>query len=83
MSMLDRISVDPEVCLGQPTIRGMRITVALLLKLFAAGMSRREILDAYPELEDEDITQALKYAAWSSSERTRLVPLKGAAGGGS
>ncbi|MBM4032819.1 MAG: DUF433 domain-containing protein [Planctomycetes bacterium] len=69
VSVLDRITVDLEVCLGQPTIRGMRITVSLILKLLAAGMGRKEILDAYPELEDEDITQALRYAARSPSEK--------------
>ncbi len=63
MSALDRIGVDPAACLGQPTIRGVRITAELILKLIAAGMSRRGILDAYPELELADITQALKYPA--------------------
>ncbi len=66
MTELDRITVDPEVCLGQPTIRGMRITVSVILKQIAAEMTRDEILKAYPELEEEDIVQALKYAAWLS-----------------
>ena len=77
MKELDRITVDPEVCLGQPTIRGMRMTVSVILKLVAGGMTREEILKAYPELEQEDITQALKYAAWLSSEKLRPIPLKG------
>jgi len=81
MRELDRITIDPEVCLGQPTIRGMRITVSVILKLVAGGMTRREILEAYPELEEEDIVQALKYAAWLSSEKAKLIPLKGAMGG--
>jgi len=67
MKELDRITVDPEVCLGQLTIRGMRITVSVILKQIAGGMTREEILKAYPELEEEDIVQALKYAAWLSS----------------
>jgi len=80
MKPLDRITIDPEVCLGQPVIRGMRITVSLIVKLLAGGMTRQEIIKAYPELEEEDITQALKYAAWVSSEKARSVPMKGASG---
>jgi len=78
METLDRITIDPAVCLGQPTIRGMRITVSLVVKLVASGMTRPEILEAYPELEEEDVVQALNYAAWATSDRARLVPVKGA-----
>jgi uncharacterized protein (DUF433 family) len=78
MKELERITVDPEICLGQPTIRGMRITVSVILKQVASGMTKEEILNAYPELEEEDIVQALKYAAWLSSEKARPIPLKGA-----
>jgi uncharacterized protein (DUF433 family) len=77
MKELDRITVDPEICLGQPTIRGMRITVSVILKMIASGMTTEEILKAYPELEKEDIVQAIKYAAWLSSEKTKIIPLKG------
>ncbi len=66
---LDRITINPNVCLGQPTIRGMRVTVGFVLKLLASKLSIQEILEAYPELEDEDIRQALNYAAWAVSER--------------
>lgn len=66
---LDRIVVNPNVCLGQPTIRGMRITVGFVLKLLASNLSIQEVLEAYPELEDEDIRQALNYAAWVVSDR--------------
>lgn len=62
MRTLDRITVDPAVCLGQPTIRGMRITVPFVVKLVASGMTREEILGAYPELEEQDIVQAVRYA---------------------
>jgi len=82
MKGLDRITVDPEICLGQPTIRGMRITVSVILKQIASGMTMHEILEAYPELEQEDVVQALKYAAWLSSEKVRPVPLKGARSAG-
>jgi uncharacterized protein (DUF433 family) len=77
MKALDRITVNPEICLGQPTIRGMRITVSVILKQIASGMTMPEIIDAYPELESEDIIQALRYAAWLSSEKTRIVLPKG------
>jgi uncharacterized protein (DUF433 family) len=66
---LDRITVNPQVCLGQPTIRGMRITVGFVLKLLASQLSVQEVLEAYPELEEEDIRQALNYAAWAVSDR--------------
>lgn len=56
----DRITVNPEVCMGQPTIRGMRITVAFILKLLASGMTHEEILKAYSELEEEDIRQTIE-----------------------
>ena len=64
----ERITVNSEVCMGQPTIRGMRITVAFVLKLLASSMSHKEILKAYPELEEEDILQAIEYAAWLAGE---------------
>ena len=66
---LDRITINPEVCLGQPTFRGMRITVEFVLKLLASQLSVQEILESYPELEEEDIRQALNYAAWAVSDR--------------
>lgn len=80
MKELDRITVDPEICLGQPTIRGMRITVSVILKQIASGMTTKEILEAYPELEEADVAQALRYAAWLSSEKMRPLPLKGVTG---
>jgi uncharacterized protein (DUF433 family) len=66
---LERITIEPSVCLGQPTIRGMRITVAFVLKLLASNLSVAEVLRSYPELEEEDIRQALSYASWTVSDR--------------
>lgn len=60
---LDRITIDPNLCLGQPTIRGMRITVSVVLRMLAGGHSVQKVLEAYPELEEEDVRQALQYAA--------------------
>ena len=65
----DRITFDPQIMGGQACIRGMRITVALVVNLVANSMTREEILKAYPYLESEDITQALQYAAWLAQER--------------
>jgi uncharacterized protein (DUF433 family) len=75
---LDRITINPEVCTGQPTIRGLRITVAFVLKLMASGMTHDEILSSYPELEETDLYQAIEYAAWLASEYHH--PLKIAVG---
>lgn len=72
--MLDRITVNPEICMGQPTIRGMRITVSFVLKQLASGLTSREILEAYPELEEGDIRQAMEYAAWLAGEYSRPLP---------
>lgn len=60
---LDRITFSPDILGGKACIRGMRISVSLVVKLVANGMSRNEICEAYPDLEDEDITQALMYAS--------------------
>ena len=70
-SSLDRITVNPAVCQGQPTIRGTRITVGVVLKMLAGGATVEEVLEAYPELEDEDVRQAMRYAAWKVSDQVR------------
>jgi uncharacterized protein (DUF433 family) len=62
----ERITVDPKICGGRPTIRGLRIRVADILDMLAAGATRAKILQDYPYLEDEDITAALEYAARQS-----------------
>ncbi|HIC96051.1 TPA: DUF433 domain-containing protein [Candidatus Bipolaricaulota bacterium] len=74
MERLDRITINPDICLGQPTIRGMRITVSVILKMLAGGKSVQEILEAYPELEEEDVQQAIKYAAWVVSGQVHMIP---------
>jgi len=65
---IDRITRDPEVMGGKPCLRGMRVTVGAIVGLVASGRSHAEILAAYPYLEDEDIRQALAYAAWRVEE---------------
>lgn len=71
--MLERITVDPEICQGQPCIRGLRITLVFILKLLALGKTPQQIVADYPELEIEDIHEAIQYAAWLASERTIYI----------
>lgn len=73
MLVLDRITFDREVMGGRACIRGMRITVSLILNLIANGMTQEEILEAYPYLEPEDIQAALNYAAWLADESVYTV----------
>ncbi len=61
--MDDRIVVDPNICRGKPTIRGTRIMVKNILGMIAGGYSVARIIDAYPELTNDDVTAALEYAA--------------------
>lgn len=68
MPTFDRITFDPNMMSGRACIRGMRVTVALILNLIANGMSSEAIIEAYPYLEPEDIQQALRYAAWLAEE---------------
>ena len=69
MEQLDRISQDPTVMGGKACIRGMRVTVGMVVGQVGAGHSVDEILASYPYLEHEDIMQALRYAAWLAEER--------------
>lgn len=68
MKHLTRITLDPEVMGGKPCIRGLRVTVGTIVGLLAAGHSTADILRAYPYLEEEDIREALAYAAWRAEE---------------
>jgi uncharacterized protein (DUF433 family) len=65
---LTRITFDPSVMGGKPCIRGMRVTVGMIVGLLASGRTIQQVLDAYPYLEAADITEALSYAAWRSEE---------------
>lgn len=68
MKQLDRITADPAVMGGRPCIRGQRVTVGMLIGLVASGKTTEQILALYPYIEAEDITQALRYAAWRAEE---------------
>ena len=61
--MGDRITVDPDVLVGKPTIRGLRISVEQILKALAAGVTTQDLLQDYPELEEDDIKASLLYAS--------------------
>lgn len=65
-----RITADSQMMGGVPCIRGLRIPVATVVGMVADGMSQSEILDAYPDLEADDITEALRFAAEAVSERS-------------
>jgi uncharacterized protein (DUF433 family) len=69
MTTFDRITFDPTILNGQPCIRGMRLTVRRVLEAMATYPDRDELRAEYPELEDEDIRQALEYAAANLDDR--------------
>ena len=70
----DRITIDPEKCFGKACIRGLRMPVASILSYLSSGMTVEEILKDWPELEREDIFQALGYASLTMEER--IVPVE-------
>ncbi len=69
MTSFPRITFNPDIMDGKACIRGMRITVALILSLIASGMTFEEILRNYPDLEEEDLKETLRYASWLAQER--------------
>ena len=77
--LLERISIDPRVCFGKPTIRGARIWVSLIPDLLAEGMTMLEVLDEYPQLTPEDIRAAIAYGAEMSRDRDVALPIEVAA----
>lgn len=73
MGQLDRITQQPEVMGGKACIRGMRVTVGMIVGQVGTGQSIDKLLADYPYLEREDILQALRYAAWRADEREVLL----------
>ena len=73
MEGFERITATPDVMGGRPCVRGLRVTVGMLVGQIGAGRSIDEVLRDYPYLEREDILQALRYAAWRADERD--IPL--------
>ncbi|HEU0297572.1 MAG TPA: DUF433 domain-containing protein, partial [Anaerolineales bacterium] len=64
MTQFNRITFDPNIMGGRACIRGMRLTVSLILNLISNGLTAQDIVKEYPYLEEEDIRQSLQYAAW-------------------
>lgn len=73
--LLERISVDPNICFGKPCIKGTRIWVSLILDFLASGMTIHEILEEYPHLVEDDIRAAIAYGAEMSRERYVEIPV--------
>lgn len=69
----DRITIDPEIMNGQPCIRGMRLTVRRVVEAVALYPDRTELKREYPELEDDDIRQALEFAASNLDDQTFML----------
>jgi len=72
--LLERISINPQVCFGKPRIRGTRIWVSLVLDQLASGTTQEELLSNYPQLTREDILAAIAYGAEASRERIIPIP---------
>jgi uncharacterized protein (DUF433 family) len=73
MDTLDRITQDPAVMAGRACVRGMRVTVGMIVGQIGAGRSIEDLLTDYPYLEREDVLQALRYAAWRAEERELVL----------
>jgi len=74
--LLSRISINSNVCFGKPCIRGHRIWVSLILDFLASGMTIKEILREYPDLEEADIFACIAYGAEMARERYVDIPLE-------
>ena len=73
MSQFDRITFDPQIMGGRACIRGMRIPVSLIVSQIAHAATVEEIIEGYPDLEPEDIQQAIQYAVWLTQEQVLTV----------
>jgi uncharacterized protein (DUF433 family) len=78
-ALLERISIDPQICGGKPCIKGTRIWVSMILDFLAEGVTEAEILQDYPQLQSEDIRACMAYAAEIARERVVPVTAKPAA----
>jgi uncharacterized protein (DUF433 family) len=74
MNLADRITIDPEICHGKPTIRGLRYPVETILELLSSGMTNEEILADYEDLESDDILAVLDFAR-RLSQIKRIEPV--------
>jgi len=74
-NLLHRISIDPNICFGKPCIRGHRIWVSLILDYLAGGMTIEEILEAYPDIERDDVLACIAYASEVTKDSYVDIPL--------
>ena len=70
--MFDRVTFDPKIMGGRACIRGMRIPVSVIVSMIAHGATTDEVLREYPDLDAEDVRQAMEYAAWLTQEQVQL-----------
>ena len=75
MTQFNRITFDSNIMGGRACIRGMRLTVSLILNLVSNGMTASDIVKEYPNLEEEDIRQSLQYAAWLADETVQVLEM--------
>ena len=75
MTQFNRITFDSNLMGGRACIRGMRITVSLILNLVSNGMTAAEIVKEYPYLEEDDVRQSLQYAAWLADETVQTLEM--------
>ncbi|MPZ87556.1 MAG: DUF433 domain-containing protein [Nitriliruptorales bacterium] len=73
--LLERITIDPAVCHGQPCIRGTRVLVTVLLDALAAGLTADEIVEHYPTIAPEDVRAAAAYGAWLAKQEIHALSL--------
>ena len=78
MTQFNRITFDPNLMGGRACIRGLRITVSLILNLVSNGMTAAEIVRDYPYLEEEDVRQSLQYASWLADETVQVLEMTAA-----
>ena len=72
--LLDRITINPEVCFGKPCIRGHRIWVSLILDMLATGMTVQQVLEEYPDLQEDDVYACIAYGSEMTRERYVDIP---------
>ena len=75
MTQFNRITFDPDIMGGRACIRGMRLTVSLILNLISNGLTAQDIVKEYPYLEEEDVRQSLQYAAWLADETIQVLEM--------
>lgn len=71
--LLERITIDPDVCHGQPCVRGTRVLVTVVLDALAAGLSPAAVVEHYPSIAEDDVRAAAAYGAWLAKQEVHLL----------